>query len=71
MDRSEINKNIPSTAVFKMVQFTPVGQLKRLSQEELGIIRSHLSKEVREVGRALRWIDEIIRIKNLDSNNTR
>jgi hypothetical protein len=49
--------------IFRWVQHTPVGELKALEYEKLEIIRSNLIKEIREVGRALEWIDGIVRIK--------
>lgn len=53
-------------AVFKWVQHTPVGHLKDLDDDELEMIRQHLIKEVREVGRALHWIDGIIKLKSIE-----
>lgn len=53
-------------AVFKWVQHTPVGHLKDLSDDDLEIIRQQLIKEVREVGRALHWIDGIIQLKSIE-----
>jgi len=53
-------------AVFKWVQHTPVGKLKDLDDDELEMIRQHLIKEVREVGRALHWIDGIIKLKSIE-----
>jgi hypothetical protein len=53
-------------AVFKWVQHTPVGHLKDLSDDDLEIIRQQLIKEVREVGRALHWIDGIIKLKAIE-----
>lgn len=52
--------------VFKWVQHTPIGQLKQLSNEELEEVRQQLIKEVREVGRALHWIDGIIKLKIIE-----
>ncbi len=54
-------------AVFKWVQHTPVGHLKDLSDADLEMIRQQLIKEVREVGRALHWIDGIIKLKSIES----
>jgi hypothetical protein len=56
-------------AVFKWVQHTPVGHLKDLSDDDLEMIRQQLIKEVREVGRALHWIDGIIKLKSLERTN--
>ena len=53
-------------AVFKWVQHTPVGHLKDLSDDDLEMIRQQLIKEVREVGRALHWIDGIIKLKAIE-----
>ncbi len=53
-------------AVFKWVQHTPVGQLKALTDERLQEIREALAKEVREVGRALQWVDGIIKLKAIE-----
>lgn len=53
-------------AVFKWVQHTPVGHLKDLSDDDLEMIRQQLIKEVREVGRALHWIDGIIKLKSIE-----
>lgn len=53
-------------AIFKWVQHTPVGHLKDLDDDSLEIIRQHLIKEVREVGRALHWIDGIIKLKSIE-----
>ena len=53
-------------AIFKWVQHTPVGHLKDLDDDELEMIRQHLIKEVREVGRALHWIDGIIKLKSIE-----
>jgi len=56
-------------AVFKWVQHTPVGHLKDLSDDDLEMIRQQLIKEVREVGRALHWIDGIIKLKSIERAN--
>lgn len=53
-------------AIFKWVQSTPVGHLKDLDDDALEMIRQHLIKEVREVGRALHWIDGIIKLKAIE-----
>ena len=53
-------------AVFKWVQHKPVGHLKDLSDDDLEMIRQQLIKEVREVGRALHWIDGIIKLKSIE-----
>ena len=53
-------------AVFKWVQHTPVGHLKDFSDDDLEMIRQQLIKEVREVGRALHWIDGIIKLKSIE-----
>ena len=53
-------------AMFKWVQHQPVGALKVLSDERLQEIRETLVKEVREVGRALQWIDGIIKLKAIE-----
>lgn len=53
-------------AIFKWVQHTPVGHLKDLSDYDLEMIRQQLIKEVREVGRALHWIDGIIKLKSIE-----
>lgn len=53
-------------AMFKWVQHTPVGQLKALSDARLQEIRETLVKEVREVGRALQWIDGVIKLKGIE-----
>jgi len=53
-------------AAFKWVQHTPIGQLKQLSIEDLEEVRQQLIKEVREVGRALHWIDGIIKLKLIE-----
>jgi hypothetical protein len=54
------------TAMFKWVQHTPVGELKALTNERLQEIRETLVKEVREVGRALQWIDGVIKLKAIE-----
>jgi len=53
-------------AVFKWVQHKPVGQLKKLDDSQLTELREMLIKEVREVGRALQWIDGIIKLKTIE-----
>lgn len=53
-------------AMFKWVQHTPVGQLKTLTDERLQEVREALVKEVREVGRALQWVDGIIKLKVIE-----
>ncbi|AGH98965.1 hypothetical protein [Micavibrio aeruginosavorus] len=53
-------------AMFKWVQHTPVGQLKTLTDERLQEVRETLIKEVREVGRALQWVDGIIKLKVIE-----
>lgn len=53
-------------AMFKWVQHTPVGQLKTLTDERLQEVREMLVKEVREVGRALQWVDGIIKLKVIE-----
>lgn len=50
-------------AVFKLVQHMPVGKIKALEYGQLNELRSLLIKEVREVGRALQWVDGVISIK--------
>ena len=57
-------------AVFKWVQHTPVGHLKDLSDDDLEMIRQQLIKEVREVGRALHWIDGIIKLKSIERTSS-
>lgn len=52
--------------MFKWVQHTPVGELKSLPDERLQEIREALVKEVRAVGRALHWIDGIIKLKRIE-----
>ena len=62
-----INVHIdPDSAVFKLVQKTPVGQLKKLDDKDLTDLRERLIKEVREVGRALQWVDGIIKLKVIE-----
>ncbi len=56
-----------TTATFKWVQRTPVGQLKAMTDEKLQETREALVKEVRDVGRALQWIDGIIKLKAIES----
>ena len=62
MDQEQINY----TSMFKWVQHTPVGRLKALTDERLQEIREALIKEVREVGRALQWVDGIIKLKVIE-----
>lgn len=62
MDQAQNN----DMAMFKWVQHTPVGQLKALTDERLQEIRETLGKEVREVGRALQWIDGVIKLKAIE-----
>ena len=50
-------------AVFKWVQHTPVGLLKSLSNKKLQEVRETLVTEVREVGRAMHWIDGVLKLK--------
>lgn len=59
---SEANHN----AIFKWVQHTPLGQLKALTDERLQEIRETLAKEVREIGRAQKWIDGVIKLKAIE-----
>ena len=47
----------------RWVQHTPVGKLKALESEQIDKLRQQLIKEVREAGRALEWVDGIMRIK--------
>lgn len=54
------------TAMFKWVQHAPMEQLKALTDERLQEIRETLVKEVREVGRALQWIDGVIKLKIIE-----
>lgn len=62
-----INVHIdPDSAVFKLVQKIPVGQLKKLDDKDLTDLREMLIKEVREVGRALQWVDGIIKLKVIE-----
>lgn len=58
-------------AIFKWVQYTPVGHLKDLNNDDLEIIRQQLIKEVREVGRALHWIDGIIKLKAIENREAK
>ncbi len=53
-------------AVFKWVQYTPVGKLKALDDSKLAELRAELIKEVRSVGRALQWVDGIIKLKGIE-----
>lgn len=53
-------------AAFKWVQHRPVGQLKKLDDKNLIELRAMLIKEVREVGRALQWVDGIIKLKKIE-----
>ena len=53
-------------AAFKWVQHRPVGQLKKLDDKNLADLREILIKEVREVGRALQWVDGIIKLKAIE-----
>jgi hypothetical protein len=62
MDQEQIN----DTAMFKWVQHTPAGRLKALTDKRLQEIREALIKEVREVGRALQWVDGIIKLKVIE-----
>lgn len=62
MDQGQKNDN----AMFKWVQHTTVGQLKALTNERLQEVRETLIKEVREVGRALQWVDGIITLKGIE-----
>ena len=57
-------------AVFKWVQHTPVGQLKTLEDSKLSELREELIKEVRSVGRALQWVDGIIKLKKIERHKT-
>ncbi len=57
-------------AVFKWVQHTPVGQLKTLEDSKLSQLREELIKEVRSVGRALQWVDGIIKLKSIERHKT-
>ena len=50
-------------AVFKWVQHTPMEQLKALTNERLQEVRETLVTEVREVGRALYWVDGALKLK--------
>ena len=51
------------SALFKWVQHTPVGFLKALSYEQLQEVRETLVTEVREVGRAMHWVDGVLKLK--------
>ena len=62
MDQEQSN----DAAMFKWLQHIPVGQLKALTDERLQEIRETLAKEVREVGRALQWIDGVIKLKAIE-----
>lgn len=53
-------------AAFKWVQHRPVGQMKNLDDSQLTELRAMLIKEVREVGRALQWVDGIIKLKAIE-----
>ncbi len=53
-------------AAFKWVQHRPVGQMKKLNNSQLTELRAMLIKEVREVGRALQWVDGIIKLKTIE-----
>ena len=50
-------------AVFKWVQHTSMEQLKALTDERLQEVREILVTEVREVGRALYWVDGALKLK--------
>ena len=53
-------------AAFKWVQRRPVGQMKELEDSQLIELRAMLIKEVREVGRAMQWVDGIIKLKEIE-----
>lgn len=53
-------------AVFKWVQYTPIGNIKKLKDEDLVQIRQDLIREVREVGRALQWVEGIVKLKVIE-----
>ena len=50
-------------AVFKWVQNTPLKTIKKQRIKTLKSMRVNLIKEVRQVGRALQWVDTIITMK--------
>ena len=58
-----VNREKTNPAVFRIVQHMPTGELLSLSFETLEQIRGQLGREVREVGRALMWVDGAIRLK--------
>lgn len=53
-------------AMFKHIRRMPVGQLKAMPDDELQKIRETLVTEVREIARALQWIDGIIKLKAIE-----
>ena len=58
-----VSREKTDAAVFRIVQHMPTGELLSLSFEALERIRGQLGREVREVGRALMWVDGAIRLK--------
>lgn len=58
-------------AMFKHIRRIPVGQLKAMADEDLQAIREQLVKEVREVGRALQWIDGILKLKAIEAKGSK
>lgn len=63
------------TTLLKWVQHTPVRQLKALTETRLQEIRDSLFNEMREIRRALHWLEGILKLKAIekeqqDKNNT-
>ncbi|MFA7456054.1 MAG: hypothetical protein WCY57_01295 [Micavibrio sp.] len=56
------------TSLLKWVQHTPVGQLKALTGTRLQEIRDSLFKDMREIRRALQWVEGIIKLKAIEKD---
>ena len=61
-----LEATIHEAALFKIIMRTPLSGLKSLTDDELQSAREILAKEVREVGRALQWIEGVMRLKKMD-----
>lgn len=52
--------------VFKEIYRTTVGELKALGDKELQKTLETLHSELRELLRAIKWVEAIIKIKNIN-----
>jgi len=64
------NENKKYKSIYKQVIHTPVYKLKALGYEELQEILEKLRTEMREMHRAVNWVEGIIRLKDIEKEKS-